>query len=192
MAKAFDIIIIGGSAGSVQVISQIIHELPAVLPVPVVIVLHRLKNVASEMSKILSAQTNKVIVEPDDKDPIKNSFIYLAPQNYHLLIESDFTFSLDYSEVVQYSRPSIDVTFESAAKVYGKKAFAVLLSGGNKDGTNGIGAVIVRGGKAIVQHPDSALYPAMPSAAIASNKGIPTLYPEQIIEYLNKNLNPSR
>ena len=190
MARSFELIIIGGSAGSVQVISKIIHGLSPAVQTPVVVVLHRLKNVSSEMHKILSAHTDKKIVEPDDKEPIRDSYIYLAPQNYHLLVENDFTFSLDYSEVVQYSRPSIDVTLESAAKVYGKKVFAILLSGANKDGSNGIAEIIARGGEAIVQDPQTAVYPAMPLAAISINKNVTALEPDQIITYLNTHLKP--
>ncbi len=185
MPKKFQLIVIGGSAGSLQVIHQIVGALPKNFPVPVVIVLHRLKNVVSEMQGILSQHTNKKIVEPDDKSPVNDHCIYLAPQNYHLLLESDHTFSLDYSETIQFSRPSIDATMQSAAKVYGKHVLSILLSGANKDGSQGVKMVLDKGGYAIVQHPASAIYPVMPQSAIELNVGAHALYPEQIIEQIH-------
>lgn len=142
-----ELITIGGSAGSLPVVLKIIKSLPASFKVPIVIVIHRQRNVSSELVKILNnSSASKKIIEPDDKETIGDSCIYLAPQNYHLLIEKDRTFSLDYSEAVLFSRPSIDVTFESAARVYKKKLAAVLLTGANSDGTTGLSTVVHRGG----------------------------------------------
>ena len=137
------------------------------------------------MNRLLSAHTKKRIVEPDDKRAIKEDYIYLAPQNYHLLIKSDSTFSLDYSEVVQYCRPSIDVTFESAAKAFGKNVLAIVLSGANKDGADGIKKVIEKGGEALVQDPATAVYPIMPLAVMEINDGITILQPDKIVDFLN-------
>jgi two-component system, chemotaxis family, protein-glutamate methylesterase/glutaminase len=178
-------VVIGGSAGSVSVIMQILRSLPTDFHIPVIIIIHRQRNVVSEMAKILSAATPpKKITEPEDKEPVKNDGIYLAPQNYHLLIERNNTFSLDYSEAVQFSRPSIDVTFESAAKVYKSKLVAILLSGANNDGTAGLQKVIKCKGTAIVQSPDTADYTAMPQNAIAICKGVHILRPAEISSFL--------
>lgn len=181
-----ELVIIGGSAGSLSVLMQIIKLLPDDFILPLVIVIHRQRNVLSEFTKIL-IQTfkNKKIAEPDDKDPIDRGVIYVAPQNYHLLIEGDNTFSLDYSEAVKFSRPSIDVTFESAASVYKNRLTAILLSGANNDGTAGLKSVAENRGTVIAQTPETAEFPAMPGSAIASVTGIRVLDPFEIGAYLN-------
>jgi two-component system, chemotaxis family, protein-glutamate methylesterase/glutaminase len=179
------IILIGGSAGSLPILIGIIKQLPTEFPIPVVIVLHRQRNVVSEMQYILGAvYRHKQIIEPDDKEPINDCCIYLAPQNYHLLVEPDKTFSLDYSEVVRYSRPSIDVTFESAAMVYRKHVTAVILSGANNDGAAGMQAIAAQGGTCIVQDPATAEYGAMPTASLHVAHGVKVLSPNEIWSYL--------
>lgn len=178
------LVIIGGSAGSLSVILEIVENLPEDFASPIVIVLHRLKNVSSEMDKILEdAQQHMKIREPEDKEPIRHKHIYLAPQNYHLLFETEKMFSLDYSEPVYFSRPSIDVSFESAAAVFGKKVTAVLLSGANQDGAAGAAAIAEAGGTVIVQDPGSSEYPAMPTAAIEKTNDILILQPVEIANY---------
>ncbi|RYE16404.1 MAG: chemotaxis protein CheB [Sphingobacteriales bacterium] len=177
-----EILVIGGSAGSLQVLRELLNTLPQHIDYAVLIVIHRLKNVASELEHILS--DNKTIREPLDKEPIKKGYIYLAPQNYHTLIEDDKTFSLDYSEAVNFSRPSIDVTFESVSKVYGPAAVVVLLSGANNDGAIGIKHILDKNGMAIVQDPATAEYPAMPKAAMEKNKKLTAHSPAFIANYI--------
>lgn len=177
-----DIVAIGGSAGSLPALITLLEAMPPTFDYAVVIVLHRLKNVMSEMDKVLTENANKIIIrEPEDKEPIRNNNIYLAPQNYHLLIEDDFTFSLDYSELVLYSRPSIDVTFECVAANYRHRAMGILLSGANSDGANGLSMIIDYGGIGIVQDPETAEYPTMPYAAINKNKKALIQSTEQIV-----------
>jgi two-component system chemotaxis response regulator CheB len=184
----FDIILIGGSAGSIEVISAILKALPKKFHPAIVLVIHRMKNTTSRMDKLLSRDTGiKHIIEPEDKEPIKPGTIYLAPQNYHLLVEKDRSFSLDYSELVNFSRPSIDVSFESAAGVFGKKTLAVLLSGANKDGAEGLAKVIKNKGSALIQSPATAHYPAMPNAAIEMNSKALVKTPEQIVSCILDN-----
>jgi two-component system chemotaxis response regulator CheB len=185
----YDIIVIGGSAGSLDVIIRILGALPAGFETPIVLVIHRLKNTASMLDELLSRKTGTPhgVTEPDDKQPISSNTIYLAPQNYHLLAESDHSFTLDYSEPVHYSRPSIDVCFESFANVYGSRVLAVLLSGANKDGAAGLQAVIAAGGGAIIQSPATALYPVMPEAGIAQNPGAMIAEPAQIVNCIISN-----
>jgi two-component system chemotaxis response regulator CheB len=180
MEKDIEIIVIGGSSGCIPVIMQIIHELPVDFKIPVVIVIHRLKNVDSQLKTMLSPARN--IIEPEDKEPVKAGGIYLAPQNYHLLLEEDKTFSLDYSEPVHFSRPSIDVTFVSASIIYKTKTIGILLSGANNDGAEGIHKIIMNGGMGIVQDPLTAENTAMPVAAININKDVQVLTPEQIVK----------
>lgn len=180
------LVIIGGSAGSFPVLLDIIKKLPEHFLQPIVIVVHRQRNVMSEFAKILAeSNKSKKIVEPDDKDPMENTCIYVAPQNYHLLIEKDHTFSLDYSEAVKYSRPSIDVSFESAAAIYKNRLTAILLSGANNDGTEGLKKVAANGGTVIVQDPRTADFPVMPRAAITGVTGVRVLDPLQISLFIN-------
>ena len=178
-------LLIGGSAGSVPVVIRLIEAFPSNLKAPVIIVIHRQRNVESQMASILSKANDRTrIIEPCDKEQILPGNIYLAPQNYHLLIESDKTFSLDYSESVQYSRPSIDVTFESAAKVFKEDLIGILLSGASNDGAAGVQSILQYGGIAIVQDPATAEYPAMPLAAIKVSKDAQVLTPVAIISFI--------
>ncbi|WP_343673067.1 chemotaxis protein CheB [Chitinophaga sp.] len=180
--KQYDIITIGGSAGSIAVISAILNALPDQVQTPVVIILHRLRNVQSEMGRLLSSKRR--IIEPEDKEAVKPRHIYLAPQNYHLMLEADKTFMLDYSELVNYSRPSIDMTFSSVAEVYGSRALAILLSGANRDGAAGMCDILAAGGTGIVQDPASAAFETMPQAALEMCKGVYILSVEDIIEFI--------
>lgn len=182
MNRGYDIIVIGGSAGSLSVITSILDGLPDQLRPPVIIVLHRLKNVESEMGRLLSA--NKFIVEPEDKEPVKDYHLYLAPQNYHLMVEADKTFMLDYSELVNYSRPSIDMTFSSVAETYGSRALGILLSGANKDGAAGLCQMMAAGATGLVQDPETASFEVMPRSAIELCRDIKVLSIDEIIKFI--------
>ncbi len=184
-AKAKDIVCIAGSAGALSVLPGLLAALPAVFPFAVVVVLHRMRNAESDLNGMLQAHLHgRKVIEPDDKDPIKPNHIYLAPQNYHLLVE-DGHFSLDYSEAIMYSRPSIDVSFESIANAYGNNATAILLSGANADGAAGLQMIKDHGGVCIVQDPATAQYPTMPQAAIDLVAGVVVCTPEDIDRYLS-------
>lgn len=187
-------LLIGGSSGSLQVLIKIVSALPEAFSIPVIIIVHRQKNVSSELNKILGTYApSKKIIEPVDKEPVNESCIYLAPQNYHLLIEEDRTFSLDYSEPVHFSRPSIDVTFETAAAVYRQHTVGILLSGANHDGALGLGAILNKGGIALAQDPATADYAAMPKAALENNPLVKSLSPLKIISFVQAlNSNQSR
>ena len=184
------VIVIGGSAGSLPVLLYILQNLPQGFPFIIIVVLHRLKNRSSDLDKIINTSKSGLkLREPDDKEPICTGYVYIAPANYHLLAEEDKTFSLDYSEPVLYSRPSIDVSMESLATVYGPDITAILLSGANEDGAAGLGHVITKGGIAIVQEPDTADYPAMPAAGQRKNPAALIFTPSQILQYLeNQNI----
>lgn len=161
-----EFLLIGGSAGSLEVLFRLLPLLRADLPFPMALVLHRRNSADSSLSGLLGSKTLNPTHEVEDKDPVTPGTIYLAPADYHLLIEHDRTFSLDYSEKINFSRPSIDVTFESAAEVYGSGLVAILLSGANEDGTNGLTAVKRAGGMVVVQNPDTAQMPFMPHYAL--------------------------
>ncbi|MBV9988505.1 MAG: chemotaxis protein CheB, partial [Chitinophagaceae bacterium] len=186
--QPYEMIVIGGSTGSLEVVMRILQSLPKDFQTPVVLVIHRMKNTPSKLDKMLSRKTTiRNISEPEDKEPVKPGRVYLAPQNYHLLMEADRSFSLDYSEAVNYSRPSIDLSFDSFARVYGNGLMAILLSGANKDGAAGLEMVLSLGGKAIIQSPGSAEYPAMPNAAISRNAGAEICETEEIVHCILQN-----
>ncbi|TAG32192.1 MAG: chemotaxis protein CheB [Sphingobacteriia bacterium] len=184
------IIMIGGSAGSLPIFMRIVQEMPINSTCAMVLVIHRLKNVQSSMVELLSVLNQKVqLKEPDDKEPIYPGVVYLAPQNYHLLIDPEIRFSLDYSEPVNYSRPSIDLSFESAASVFGKNCMGILLSGANQDGAIGLNKIYQNGGVGIVQDPTASDYSTMPNAALAINPLLHSLLPDQLIHFLQTVLN---
>ena len=131
-------VIIGGSAGSFQVITRILSSLPMNYSLPVFLCLHRLKHIRSGFVEALSIKSKLPVVEPDDKDAIKPGIIYLAPANYHMHIELGNRFSLSTEEPVNHSRPSIDLSFMSAAYNYKRKLVGIILSGANRDGAVGL------------------------------------------------------
>jgi two-component system chemotaxis response regulator CheB len=159
------LLIIGGSAGSLEVLLKILPHI-TVIPFALVIVLHRKSAEDSTLEELIAIKTVLPVVEVEDKTALVPGSIHIAPSDYHLLFENDGTLSLDISEKVNYSRPSIDVSFESAARVYGASLAAVLLSGANADGTKGLIAVKNAGGTTIVQDPGTAEMPFMPRNAV--------------------------
>ncbi len=171
----FPVVVIGGSAGALGPLLSLLHAQCNPLPYAMLIVLHRMKNVPSVLKEILSSETDFPVVEPEDKQEIEPGRIYLAPQNYHLLTEPDGRFALEYSEPVAFSRPSIDVTMETAAWAFEKRVTGVVLSGANNDGTAGLDAILTAGGVGYIQQPDTAQYRTMPEEALAGNPGAQSL-----------------
>ena len=161
-----EILLLGGSAGSFKLIFNIIKNFEVDLDKSVIIVIHRKKNFFSDIEKLFSENSRIPFKEITDKDKITKNTIYIAPANYHALIEKEKTFSLDVSEAVWFSRPSIDVTFESAAEIYRDKCTAILFSGANEDGAEGLLKLRNYGSLTIVQDPQEAEMPQMPLAAI--------------------------
>ncbi|NLF42486.1 MAG: chemotaxis protein CheB [Bacteroidales bacterium] len=168
----YKIVIIGGSAGSFQVVTKILSQLPKDYPYPVVLALHRLKHVRHGFVEALSIKSNLPVVEPNDKDPIKAGKIYLAPANYHLYIDLAGTFALSTEEPVNHSRPGIDLTFITGAYAYKNKAIGVILSGANKDGALGLKKIKDWGGLTIVQSIEESQMPTMPQAALEKTKDV--------------------
>lgn len=164
--KGIELIAIGGSAGGIKAITEVLKPLAKDFPIPIVIVLHRLKNVPSTLQSVVQYHTRFRVKEADEKETIAPGCAYIAPANYHLLIEKDRTFALDYSEVVKYSRPSIDLTLECVANVYGNKAVGILLTGANTDGAAGLLAMKKSGAKCFVQDPKTAEVSTMPQAGL--------------------------
>ncbi len=162
----FRAVVIGGSAGSFQVINKILASLPKDFDLPIIMCLHRLKHVRNGFVEALNIKSTKQITEPEDKETIKKGHIYLAPANYHLQIELGNTFSLSSDEMINNSRPSIDLTLETAAYNYKHRLIGILLSGANKDGALGMKKIKERGGLTIVQNPKDCMIDTMPSAAL--------------------------
>lgn len=178
------VVIIGGSAGSLNALMQILPEIDKLNDFALVIVLHR-KSTDDQTLEDLIAFKASVAVKPlEDKVPLKSGFIYVAPSNYHLLFEKNETLSLDTSEKVNYSRPSIDVSFESAAEVYGESLVGILLSGSNTDGTYGLKAIKASGGAIVVQNPESADMPFMPNNAIQNTTPDFVLNNEELLQFI--------
>jgi two-component system chemotaxis response regulator CheB len=165
--RDFRLIVIGCSLGGMNALLQVIGELPASFPVPIAVVQHRYRTSDEGLPSYFRRHAKLNVVDADDKQWIRAGNVYLAPANYHLLVE-DGEFSLSVDEAVAYSRPSIDVLFESAADAYREALIAVVLTGANADGARGAGRIKKNGGIVIVQDPETAEAPEMPKAAIAS------------------------
>lgn len=184
MIGRFQAIVIGGSAGSFQVVVRLLQSLPAEFPLPIILCLHRLKHVRSGFVEALQVKSNLPIVEPYDKEQVRNGNAYLAPSNYHLYVELGGRFALSTEEMVNHSRPSIDLTFFSVARVYREKALGIILSGANRDGAMGLQRVKRLGGVALVQSPEECDVRTMTESALAATEVDGVLTSEKIISYL--------
>ncbi len=156
------------------------------LYVPIIVVIHRLKNVTSRLDHVLQHSTKIRIKEAEDKEPILTNTIYLTPSNYHLLVERDHTISLSVSEPVNFSRPSLDVSFYSIGEVYKEKAMGIVLTGANRDGANGLNFIHQNGGETIVQDIDEAHVSVMPHSALTLTPESRQLKLKEIGKYINK------
>jgi two-component system chemotaxis response regulator CheB len=165
--RKYEIIVIGCSMGGMQATQQILGALPEDFSLPIAIVQHRYRTSDEGLPAFLRRQTKLNVVDALDKQWIKPGTIYLAPANYHLLV-SPGELHLSVDDAVAYSRPSIDVLFESAAEAYGSGVVAVVLTGANADGAQGAAKVKQNGGFVVVQDPATAEAPSMPEAAIAA------------------------
>ncbi|MCI5150484.1 MAG: chemotaxis protein CheB [Candidatus Electrothrix sp. MAN1_4] len=167
MRRRYKAIVIGASAGGIEASVYIFSKLPAHFSVPIILVQHLHKKQDSGLIRCYSGRTQLKVEEAEDKESILPGHIYIAPPDYHLLIERDQTFSLSVDEKVNYSRPSIDVLFESAADVYGARLIGVIMTGANHDGALGLQRIKAYGGLALVEDPATAKFPEMPQSALA-------------------------
>lgn len=164
---AFELIVIGVSLGGLTAVKQVLEALPKGFPVAVAVVQHRRQDAGETLVNLLQDLTSLPLAEPDDKDAIRPGYVYLAPSDYHLLVEKGH-FALSTDAPVWHARPSIDVLFESAADVYRERLIGVVLTGNSQDGAQGLAAVKRKGGLTVVQDPQTAEAAAMPEAAIAA------------------------
>lgn len=161
-------IVVGASAGGLQTMMNLFSKLPADLPVPILVVQHTRPDDESLLAELIGRETSLKVIEAEDKIEIKPGYIYIAPPNYHLLVEDKNTIALSTEERVNYSRPSIDLLFESAVRVYLANLIGIILTGANNDGSRGISLIADAGGITIAQSPESAEFKVMPQAAIAT------------------------
>lgn len=166
---------------------MLLHIIPGLKKAvqPIVIVLHRRSTADTILADLLSTKTRIKVKEVEEKEPVIANHIYIAPADYHLLIEKDRSFSLDYSEKINYSRPSIDVTFKSAADVYKDALTCILLSGANNDGTEGLAYAKELGAVTIAQDPSTAITAYMPQYAISHAVVEKVMAPTQMLDFLN-------
>jgi two-component system, chemotaxis family, protein-glutamate methylesterase/glutaminase len=158
------IVVVGASWGGLAALSRLIGDLPADFEVPIAVVQHRSRNADNLLASLLQDVSPLRVVDVEDKEPLAGRTVYIAPANYHLLVEKGH-FSLTTDPLVRFSRPSIDVTFISAADTYEKATIGVVLTGANDDGARGLRRIVDRGGRAVIQDPASAESPVMPLAA---------------------------
>lgn len=179
------VLIIGGSAGSLEVLMELLPQLAFIPTFAIVLVLHRKSGEDSTLEELISFKTQLPVADVEDKTPLLPGYIYVAPSDYHLLFESNDVLSLDTSEKINYSRPSIDVSFESAAEVYGPALIGILLSGANADGTEGLLAIKQSGGSIVVQVPETAQMPFMPMNALTNTSPHYVLDVKGMLEFIN-------
>jgi two-component system chemotaxis response regulator CheB len=179
-------VVVGASAGAIEALMAILPGLPADFPAPILVVVHVPPDRRSLIPQVLQPHCALSLREAEDKEPAEAGHVYFAAADYHLLVERDGRLSLSSEEAVQFSRPSIDVLFETAADAYGPAAVALVLSGANSDGAAGARAIAQAGGLILVQSPETAAATAMPLAALAACPDALVLPPSRIAEVLLK------
>ncbi len=164
--KNYNAVVIGGSAGSISAVCQLLKHIPASFPLPIIMALHRGPQQDSALLQVFANYSALPIIEPKGLTQIHGGNIYLAPPDLHLMVEPQKQLSVVKSALVQYSRPSIDVLLFSAAEVYKKNLIGILLTGANRDGAMGMKIINDNGGLTIVQNPDEAAVSVMPKSAL--------------------------
>jgi two-component system chemotaxis response regulator CheB len=166
-ARGFNAVVLGGSAGGTELMSALLTALPADFPLALLVVSHLPPDAPSYLLETLRYRCKLPVVEPDSGETVVAGRVHVAPPGYHMLVDDDRTIALSLDSSVRFSRPSIDVLFESAAHVYGSGLLGILLSGANDDGVHGLEVIRAMGGVAWVQDPQTASSATMPRAAIA-------------------------
>jgi two-component system chemotaxis response regulator CheB len=184
LAGRVDAVVIGTSAGGVEALSRLLPALPRGAPAAVFVVLHLPRERPSLLVDIFAPRCEMKVREASDKEPVEAGTIYFAPPDYHLLVDEGPQLALSSDELVNFSRPAIDVLFESAADEYGERLLGIVLTGGNQDGAAGLQAVRAAGGMTIVQQPETAQVPYMPELALERGEVDYVLTLEQIAALL--------
>lgn len=188
---SFELVVIGASYGGLSALALLLPALSPEFSLPIVIVQHRKKDGDDGLCEYLSKRSRLPLVEPNDKEKVEPGYVYLAPRDYHLLIEKSI-FALSTESPVAYARPSIDVLFESAADIYQERVVGVILTGANRDGARGLAKIKSLGGLAVVQDPKSAESAAMPEAAISATEVDKILPLPGIAPFLNELCHPGQ
>lgn len=185
MTGEIQTVVMGASAGGIEAISIILSELRLELRAPIVIVVHMPSDRSTHLVTLLQSKCRRPMIEVEDKQSLEPGHVYLAPPDYHVLVEDEQSLALSSDERVNYSRPSIDVLFETAADVFAEHALGIVLTGANRDGARGLGRIIRAGGLGLVQEPSEAHCRAMPEAAIAACPTAMVMNLQEISPYLN-------
>jgi two-component system chemotaxis response regulator CheB len=183
--RTYDAVVIGSSTGGLNALRTILVNLKNDFSIPIIVVQHLSPDSENLLVRILDEQSPLRVREAEEKESPEAGCMYIAPPNYHLLIESDKTFTLSIDERVNFSRPSVDVLFETAAEAYRSKLIGIILTGANNDGSNGMKRIKELGGFTIVQDPASAEAPAMPQAALEKTPIDLVLSLDHIAQFLN-------
>jgi two-component system, chemotaxis family, protein-glutamate methylesterase/glutaminase len=184
--NSYKAVVVGGSAGSFQGMVKILSQLPKGFPLPIIMCLHRLKHVRNGFVEALSIKSVVQVTEPHDKESIKKGSVYLAPANYHMSVELGHHFALSTEEMMNNSRPAIDITLSTCGFVYKDRLIGILLSGANRDGALGMKNIAEKGGLTIVQDPLECMIDTMPKAALAVTKIDHVLKVDQIVEFFKE------
>ncbi len=170
LGKEFQALVVGASAGGIYALSTVFSSFPQDFPLPVLVVQHMHPHLKSQLAHILQKKTALKTQEAEEKESIKSGIIYIAPPNYHLLVELDRSLSLSTDGRVNYARPAVNVLFESAADAYQDRLIGLILTGANNDGATGLRRIKQAGGYTIVQEPHTAESSSMPEAACAATE----------------------
>jgi len=184
--RPVEAIVIGGSAGSVEALTAILPALQPTCGIAVFVVMHLPRERPSLLVNIFAPKCQLRVVEAQDKEPVEPGTIYFGPPDYHLLIDQGPRLALDAGELVNFSRPSIDLLFESAADAYAERLLGIVLSGANGDGAAGLSAVHGAGGLTLVQSPSTAVARTMPEAALFAVPAAASLAPDRICALLSR------
>jgi two-component system chemotaxis response regulator CheB len=184
LERRYDGVVVGASAGGVEALSILLPALPAGCPAAVFVVLHLPRERPSLLVELFQPRCALNVREAVDKEPVVAGTVYFAPPDYHLLVEAGPRIALSADETVHFSRPSVDVLFESAADVYGERLLGIVLTGASADGADGLEAVQRAGGGAAVQTPDSARVPLMAEAALQRTPSAVSLSLDEIARLL--------
>ncbi len=182
--KRLEALAIGVSTGGLKALRTVLPALPAAFPAPVLIVYHQGPRQDRFVIEYLNSRSEIRVREAEEKEPVLPGVAYLAPPNYHLLVEEDRTLTLSTEERVSFARPSIDVLFETAAEAYGAGLAGLILTGANHDGARGMECLKARGGKVLVQNPETAEMDTMPRAVLDAVEVDAVLELEEIGPYL--------
>jgi two-component system chemotaxis response regulator CheB len=166
LVRRIDAVVIGASAGGLAALSMLVEGLTSDLRQPLLMVQHVPPSAPTQLAEIFRRKTALRVKEADDKEVVRGGTLYFAAPGYHLLVEADLSLSLSQDDAVHFSRPSIDVLFESAADAWGDRVAGILLTGANEDGAAGLEAIRRSGGVTIVQDPEEAEVPTMPLSAL--------------------------